>query len=190
MGILSKRALGRRSRLVTIAALIAGMMLIAGVASAMINDIDDINVEVPDRTTSASATMTNAIVWYYGDQDTTHGSAGTGVIESFVRLQAKGTESGYNTDGALELDTKAGKWTHSIKVSEIPTVEIEERLYWEFFADINEDNKKPKISLNEFELWVTGDPNLTGYAFGSNATQIYDFTGEIKINDVNQGSGR
>src|SRR4051794_34556274 len=65
-------------------------------------------------------------------------SAGTGVIDPFVRLQVKGIEQGYNTDGALEFDTKAGLWTHSITLGAIPIVTINNVKYREFLLDINE----------------------------------------------------
>ena len=50
-------------------------------------------------------------------------SSGTGRFESFVRIQHGGSdpqfEAGYNTDGAVELQTKSGKWTHSIQLGDI-----------------------------------------------------------------------
>jgi hypothetical protein len=158
------------------------------------------NVEVADRTGFNEATLDDgAIVQYIGDLNTTYGSAGTGTFNSFVRIQGNEKKTpyqrGYNTDGKPEFDTKSGIWTHSILLSEIPTIKVGGNLYWEFFADINESDNKPKITLDDFELWLTDDPELDVYAtFGTYAVNIYDYddlnTDYILINDVNQGSGR
>jgi hypothetical protein len=160
----------------------------------------DYSVEIADRYGFKEITLPDgAIVSYIGDYSATYGSSGSGIFESFVRLQGnpKKTdfESGYNTDGTREFDTKGGAFTHSILLSEIPTIEVDGNLYLEFFADINEKDsgELTHISLDDFELYLTDDPNLTGYDFG--LTPIYDFDdgneGEhILINDVNQGSGR
>jgi hypothetical protein len=165
-----------------------------------VSDSGDVDVQVVDNTHCASGITTQgALVDYIGDSCSSLGSAGSGVFNSFVRLAASPTESGYNTDGALEFDTKGGAFTHSIKVSDIPVVNIGGQNYWELFADINDSNANDpaaaRISLNDVEVYLTnppapGGPTLTGYPFGANATKVYDFAGNIKINDVNSGSGR
>ena len=162
--------------------------------------IGDADVEVADRTGFAQATLDDGtIIQYIGDLNTTYGPSGSGVFDSFVRLQGKEgktpTEKGYNTDGTREWDTKAGNFTHSILLSQIPTVIIDDSLYWEFYADINDSDNTPLISLDDFELYLTDDPNLSGYPFNGNADRIYDYTAAnngyfVLINDVNQGSGR
>lgn len=156
----------------------------------------DVSVEVADRTGFAAATLDDGtIIQYIGDLNTTYGPSGSGVFDSFVRLQADGTEKGYNTDGVREFDTKAGAFTHAIKLSQIPTVIIGDKLYWEFWSDINDSDSTPLISLDDFELYLTTDPNMTGYPFTGLATKIYDYTTVnngffVTIHDVNQGSGR
>ena len=59
-------------------------------------------------------------------------STGTGVFDPFLRIQSKGEESGYNTDGDVQFATKAGIWTHSITLANVPVVNG----YLEFFLDI------------------------------------------------------
>ena len=81
-----------------------------------------------------------AKVFYEGKDCVAYGSSGTGVFNSFVRVQASPQESGYNTDGTLQFDTSAGTWTHSILVSQIPVVKVDGQDYWELFSDINDGN--------------------------------------------------
>jgi hypothetical protein len=173
-------------------ALISGLAL-TGAAGALtlISDTGTYSVAVTDRTGFEEADVGNALVQYIGDQNETFGAAGSGVFDSFVRLQADGTESGYNTDNNKpEFDTKKGNFTHSILLSDIPTVIEDGVPYWEIFSDINDSDSVPLISLDDVELYLTDDPDLVGYPFTGNADQIYDFDGTIEINDVNQGSGR
>jgi hypothetical protein len=179
---------GRKSSV--LALLGAGALALSAVGSAMA-DGGNLDVRVADRLGyEQDTTNAGAIVEYIGDLNQSFGSSGTGVFDSFVRLQGSPTERGYNTDGTLEFNTKAGKWTHAILVSEIPVISIGGDPYWELWSDINESNSTPLISLNDLEVYFTDDPDLTGYSFGANATKVYDFAGSILINDVNQGSGR
>lgn len=100
-------------------------------------------------------------------------SAGTGNFDSFLRIQADGTERGYNTNGTVEFDTKTGAWTHAITLSEIPygTATVNEGAPnemtfsgFEFMIDINETKPKSIMNVDEYKFWLTGDPLLTGYA--------------------------
>jgi hypothetical protein len=165
---------------------------VVAIAAALVNDSADCSIEVADKTGyEICTTNQGATAEYLGDSNTSFGSAGTGTFNSFVRVQASPDEQGYNTDGTLEFDTKAGVWTHSILVSDIPVVSVDGALYWELFSDINDGNNATHISLNDLEVWFTDDPELTGYPFAAaDAEKVYDFDGEIRINDVNQGSGR
>lgn len=100
-------------------------------------------------------------------------STGTGVIDSFLRIQATGTERGYNTDGTLEFDTKESH-TKALLLSAVPTVEINSVLYREFLLDIGESSagSQPLLSLDTIEIYLTADQYETGYpALG---TKIFD----------------
>jgi uncharacterized repeat protein (TIGR01451 family) len=180
------------------AATIAALLVSAVALAALVVDTGTHNVEVPDKFHSSGLVdIGNASVEYIGS-DAANESSGTGIFDPFVRLQGAPTERGYNTDGTVQFDTKVGKWTHAIKANAIPIVSCvvdnigTVGLCWELFVDINESNTAKYISLNEVEIWFTDSATLSGYPFTASATtfQVYDFTGEILIHDVNQGSGR
>jgi uncharacterized repeat protein (TIGR01451 family) len=155
------------------------------------------SIEVPNKTTSADCTTTDgALVSYIGSSDTVRQSSGTGLFDPFVRLQGSPTEQGFNTNAPVTFDAKTGTWTHAILVSAIPVVTINSTRYWELFNDINEGNNTKHISLNRVEIWFTTNASITDgtgttfTGFAAPATLKYAFSGEIRINDVNSGSGR
>lgn len=195
-----------RGRVRAKSALVAASLLALVAATVYAGTV---NIQVANRLGYAKgATDENAIVEYIGDQNQSFGSSGSGIFDSFVRVQENDDEKGYNTDGKLEFDTKSGNFTHSILVSEIPIVPCASLdglltrtgLCWELFADLNESDSTKLISLDAFEIYLTtegtvvkddGDgPDLTGYPFSGNTTKVFDSDDQILINDVNQGSGR
>lgn len=168
---------------------------------ALVSDTGTYDITVPNKNQSAGPrplAPSGGSVEYIGSSANNQAS-GTGIFDPFVRLQGSPTESGYNTDGTLQFDSKAGTWTHAIKVNAIPLVDCDgdgpgTATCWELFNDINDSNTAKRVSLNVVEVWFTTDQNLTGYVeptgFPSGATKEYEFNGDILINDVNQGSGR
>jgi len=112
--------------------------------------------------------------------------AGTGKINSFLRIQRTGTngstlssqnqgmEQGYNTGGLTEFDTKeipgpgGSDFTRAIQLGEIPVVDIDGTLYREFKLDINEPNgQKTLLSLDELRLFTDAGSTLAGYNTGT-----------------------
>ena len=173
--------------------------LAATTAFALVSDSGTVNVQVAtDSDPCATGTTSAGAVATYLSEDNPCGdlgSSGTGIFESFERLQASPSEQGFNTDTNKQLDNVDGNWTHSILVSDIPVISENGKLYWELFADINEGNggtfDQPHISLNDIDVWFTGNPGITApYPFASGATLQYQYDGAILINDVNSGSGR
>jgi hypothetical protein len=86
-------------------------------------------------------------------------STGTGVINPFLRLQANGNEAGINSnEGQAKLfdDTKAGIWTHDIKLADLGTKLIDGSNYFVFLLDVNENNSAAGhlISLDTFQLYT------------------------------------
>jgi uncharacterized repeat protein (TIGR01451 family) len=176
--------------------------LIAAVALAtLVSDTGTADITVADKDHSAgpvTLSPSGASVEYIGSSASNQAS-GTGLFDPFVRLQGGPTEKGYNTNGAVQFDTKSGTWTHAIKVNAIPLVDCDgsgpgTATCWELFNDINESNTAKRVSLNVVEVWFTTNASLVGYVdpagFPSGATKEYEFNGNILINDVNQGSGR
>ena len=100
------------------------------------------------------------------------GSTGTGLINSFVRINggSDGDHStpnyadGHNTDsGTLLNEELAGTWTHALQLKDIPTVLRSGVLYYEFLLDVNEPGSSSKslISLNNVQLCTAATGNLT-----------------------------
>ena len=100
-----------------------------------------------------------AIVRQIGPQPT-----GTGYIDSFVRIQHHPTEQGYNTDNRpLQFDEKTdATFTHSIRVANVPVVNIGGTNYREFFLDVNENSSTPNryLSLDKLQIFLGASGNL------------------------------
>ncbi len=141
-----------------------------------------------DLTTAGASGIINNAIFQQLNSDN---SSGTGVFESFVRIQATGIESGYNTDGTLEFDAKIGSWTHSLLLSAVPIVNINGTAYREFCLDLNESEKN--ISLDELKIHIESSANLTGYpSIFSAAIYDLDAGGDnwVKMDySLNSGSG-
>jgi len=81
-------------------------------------------------------------------------STGTGVIDSFLRIQEGTTEQGYNTSLSTPLDDKGGVFTRALSLGEVPTVIIGGVAYKQFLLDINQ-NGNNLINLNQIEIFVS-----------------------------------
>ena len=88
-------------------------------------------------------------------QGTIH-PTGTGVYEPFLRLQANGTEQGFNTNASGVLDDKAGIWTKDLLVATMPTITVGGKKYRELRLDINESKsaKGRYLSLDSLEIYL------------------------------------
>lgn len=112
-------------------------------------------------------------------------TSGTGLIDSFVRIQATGSERGYNTsDRPVQFDETADPFTHDLLLSAIPSVTISGTEYLEFVLDTNEPGSDPGryLSLEELRFYsganqathtVAGQYNDTTNQLGS-LTAVYD----------------
>jgi hypothetical protein len=93
---------------------------------------------------------------------------GSGNIQSFVRIQANGTEQGYNVnlpDITPEFDEKGGGFTHPLLISDVPIVRIDGVDYREFLLDVDEGGteKSRYISLDSMQIYLADSPDRTGY---------------------------
>jgi hypothetical protein len=116
-------------------------------------------------------------------------ATGTGLFKPFVRIQGEGVEKGYNTDGAIEFETKSGLWTHSIKLADIYVSEGN----LELLLDINQyqGGEGEFLSLDVMEIYLSAFPNLNSYSSGL-GTLIYDLGDNwVKMNNTffKPGSG-
>ena len=148
---------------------------------------------IPD---GSLGTINNAVFYQY----VIDGSGGTGNLDSFLRLQANGTQTGYNTDGTLEFDSKPGTFTHSLKLSQVPQAEINGIAYRAFILDINQTSPDPEIDLTELQLFTAATGNLSVYStipspnIGGATTLVYnldsneDNTVQMEMKD--SGSGK
>ncbi|MCI0461044.1 MAG: hypothetical protein L0Z62_29195 [Gemmataceae bacterium] len=122
-------------------------------------------VPTVDLTTRESSGEINGAIFRQADAQPT----GTGVINSFVRLQALGNKSGaqhgYNTDARpLEFnETKSPQFTRSLRLSEVPVVNLGGKAYREFLLDINQRSSQPLLSLDELRLYSGTHGDLRGY---------------------------
>src|SRR5258705_2014403 len=114
-----------------------------------------------DLTTAGSkGTINGANYQQYSPQPT-----GTGVLNTFLRVQNDGAEQGYNTDfRKVDLNQTSDIHTRALLLSEIPKVTIDDVVYREFLLDINESNNTPLLSLNDVQLFLGLQADAIGYA--------------------------
>jgi len=156
---------------------ICGML---GVSSAYAAVVDLVNGD--------SGTINGAIFEWTPEQPT-----GTGVIQPFVRIQATGTESGFNTSAVpVPLDGKPGTWTHDLLLSDVPVVDIGGTSYLQFLLDINQDNAEGDnlLTMHLFQIYLGATGGATNVA--GLGTLIYDMGAGNSVEldyDRNTGSG-
>ena len=170
------------SALVTL--LLASAVCAVGIANAATLDL---------TTVGASGILNGALFQQVDTQST-----GSGVIDSFVRIQANGIEEGYNTDYRhVEFDEHTtATFNHSLNLSSVPIVKVYGVDYREFLLDVNESTSQRELSLDKLELYLLGSGNLHNYA--SFGTPIYTLDPDpepekdnwIKLDySLNSGSG-
>lgn len=147
---------------------------------------------VVDLTTAHSSGFINGARYATSDFQT----AGTGVIDSFVRIQHTGTEQGYNTSGrptAFDENT-SGNFTRNLTLSEIPIVTIGSASFYEFILDINQTSANPLLTLNQVKIFTSTVGSQTTSNISSLGTLRYNMDaapdGDSRVEmDYNLGSG-
>jgi len=162
------------------AALVGALFLFTSAAHAAIL----VDLTAP----SSSGTINGALYKQFDAQPT-----GTGVLNTFLRVQKKGIEQGYNTDWRpTGFDEKVDLHTRSLLLTEIPKVTIGDITYREFLLDINEAANEPLLSLNEVQIFLAATGNIHNKS--NLGTPIYDMDAGADANvkldySLNGGSG-
>src|ERR1041384_4257270 len=168
----------------------AGMFAAASLAQATVVDL--INNDQGSFTNQYGTT----IIQFTQPQPT-----GTGYIDPFLRVQANGTEQGYNTSGVTPqapYDDKAGIWTHDIQFSDLQstTVTVNGTSYFKIMVDLNVPNgAKSTISLTNLQFYTSRTGSKTTTTLSSLATLRYSMARGGGDNTVefdaarNNGSG-
>ncbi|MHC4158442.1 MAG: PEP-CTERM sorting domain-containing protein [Planctomycetota bacterium] len=149
--------------------------------------VASVHADMLDLTTEGNwGTLNNARFYQFNQIPT-----GSGLIDSFLRIQGFGVQQGYNTDGTVEFDTKSS-FTHSIQLSVVPVVNIDGTDYREFLLDINQDGQNI-LSFDDIKVYLEATPDISGWPTNF-STPLYDLDNGgdnwIKLDDsLNAGSG-
>ena len=124
---------------------------------------------VVDLTTSLDATGSiNGALFFATDQQ----PAGTGFIDSFLRVQASPTEQGYNTDGGFPFDDKnPHNFQHSIQLSSLSTFTVDGTSYFKFMLDADQSNgSNHTFSMSQLQFYTSNDPSQTTTTLNGDGT--------------------
>jgi len=160
----------------------AGALLFATGAHATVVDLINGN----------SGTITNgygtAIFQFTAPQPT-----GTGIIQPFLRLQADGTEQGYNTSGnPVPFDDKNGPWTHNLTFADLMTtaVTINGQNYFKLLLDINQTGVSPLLSLDKLQFYTSATGSLKTTDLSLLGNLRYSFSaGDAVLMDYSRNNG-
>lgn len=142
-----------------------------------------------DLTTLGSQGMVNDAIFV---QMNTTNSSGSGTFGTFLGINNKNSEEGFNTAAANPgLDTKSAS---SLLLGAVPVVNVAGTEYREFILDVNETANHPWISLDALQIALNTAANLSSYS-AIFSSVIYDLdAGEdswIGMDySLNAGSGK
>ncbi len=86
------------------------------------------------------------------------GSSGTGVFDTFLKINARPMEHGYNTSASGVMDNAAGPWTRNLQVGDMSMVQdLNGRYLMSIGLDLNEPNSAGARyqSLDAFQVYVS-----------------------------------
>lgn len=99
--------------------------------------------------------------------------SGTGIFPSFVKIQSKPTEQGYNYDNAGGVapqfdEGNDAPHNHAVLLADVTILKVNvegvDRLFYVFGLDSNEPNSATKLlSLDALQIWTAPVGNLTGF---------------------------
>jgi hypothetical protein len=170
-------------------ALIAAAVFLFGAASA--------RATVVDLTTGPDASGEIGDALFFATQQQ---PSGTGVIDPFLRIQEKGFEQGYNTDGGFPFDDKhPHNYQHSLLISDLIPVFLNGQPYLQFMLDSNQNGNnftEHVLDMTALQIFTTNDPNQTTESFDSkgilqlNGTLVYNMGTGNSVLTTATGSGK
>ena len=121
---------------------------------------------VVDLTTSLSASGQIGDAFFFASDQQ---PAGTGFIDSFLRVQASPNEQGYNTDGGYPFDDKnPHNFQHSVLLSSLSEFNISGTEYFKFMLDANQSSHN--FTMTQLQFYTSNDPAQTTTTFNSDGT--------------------
>jgi hypothetical protein len=139
------------------------------VALALFSVATSAHATVVDLTTSLSASGTiNGALFSASDQQ----PAGTGFIDSFLRVQASPTEQGYNTDGGFPFDDKnPHNYQHSVLLSSLSEFNISGTEYFKFMLDANQSSgSNHTFTMTQLQFYTSNNGAQTTTTFNPDGT--------------------
>jgi hypothetical protein len=115
-----------------------------------------------------------------------HQVAGTGVRDTFVRIEKSDWERGLNTDGSYSMDEVAGS-THSIRVSDFGRVDRGGVESIRFLLNVNQMDTNPLVSLDKMKIFVAPSGDYHSIAeLNDYGTLIYEIgqSNRVKLNSA------
>jgi hypothetical protein len=152
------------------------------------HEADVLPANVIDLTFEDAQSPVSDGVWV--EQNIFEGSTGTGVFQSFVRLNSNATEvQGFNTSGRpLKNDEMASaNFTRDLLLSQVPLQSLtgqDNPIYREFRADINQTAGGTFLSLDEIQVFISKTPGanpnlpLAGGSFGTCSALVWEMPEE------------
>jgi hypothetical protein len=160
---------------------ISSLAVLLAVA-AVISSATVANATVVDLTSGPGASGSiNGALFFASDQQ----PAGTGFIQPFIRVQNKGFEQGYNTDGGFPFDDKhPHNFQHSVLMSSLSEFNIGGTEYFKFMLDANQSSHQ--FPLTQLQIFTSND--------GSQMVNTFDKNGVLQLNgtlayNLNAGGG-
>jgi hypothetical protein len=151
---------------------------------------DAAKAQVVDLTGGPDASGSiNGALFFATDQQ----PAGTGFIDSFLRVQNKGFEQGYNTDGGFPFDDKhPHNFQHSIPLAGLAQFNFNGIDYYKFMLDSNQNGpSQHQFSLDRLQLYTSNDPaqTITTFSTDSNGLRTLSLGQLTYTMNKNDGTG-
>jgi flagellar hook capping protein FlgD len=146
---------------------------------------------VIDLTTSgASVTDGQGVIWSEGGGT----GGGSGLFNSFLRLQRDSVENAFNTDYTpVPLDGLSGSFTHSLRFSLLKTVTVSDVAYYSFRLDANESGSDEPLSVDAVQIFSASDSTYADHStLASAGTLLYEMSPDQEVHlstALHPGSG-